>query len=169
MGHLVCKKWFAGEEQVLPLQEQVPARREACWLTPCRPESQEFQGQVWPCSGDRPKGTHLLNKSVHLSSFWFCRRELWQDPRSSAGKKTRLFSVEPAAFAHQASAEQTCWGHRLVQLPLSLPGRWPQAPGSARRLRSATSPANLFPEVFLALTTRKARGGPFLPVSPASC
>lgn len=53
-----------------------------------------YPGQVWHHSGERIKGTYLLNKLVYLFSFWFCRIELWQDPREpSAGEKISLFSA----------------------------------------------------------------------------
>lgn len=60
------------------------------------PKSQEFlvsQAGLTPFWG-RTKGTHLLNKFVYLLSFWFCRTELWQNPKETpAGGKITLFSA----------------------------------------------------------------------------
>lgn len=97
-----------------------------------------YPGKVWHHSGERIKGTYLLNKLVYLFSFWFCRIEFWQDPREpSAGEKNLLifcFSLQhfPAQTLQNGLA-QLC---RLLQLPLFLSGLLvPHAPGSVRFLQ----------------------------------
>lgn len=108
---------------------------------PCHPNPQEFLvsgGRSDTIMGRELRGHVFWNKFVDLFSFWFCRLELWQDPREApAGEeKSPYFLLFPTAFFCLDSANQSCFvlqAQAAAPVPLWLPGC--RCPDSVRFLQ----------------------------------